>query len=91
MDDFLVQATHFFLSVKAPDLKEQVDAAMDSIKNGSSLESKQKKLLGFILFGYTMALGPQSFAQAERVSSEIGVQEEMLMYAKDWINYPKKK
>lgn len=91
MNAFLEKAAKFFIEVKAPELREKVDTALKAIEAGTPLEDKFKKLLGFILFSYSMNIGPPVFLQAEWTAEEIGVAEELKEYAKDWINYAKSK
>jgi hypothetical protein len=90
MDKFLQDATNWFTTIKAPDLKEKVDSAMDKIAKGEPLEDNYKKLFGFILFDYSMHMWPLSFIDAEEVGEKIGVTEEIKYYANDWINHSKK-
>lgn len=89
-NEFLKNAAEWFYTVKAPDLKEKVNSGLLCIDSGKALESNYKKLFGFILFDYSMHKGPLFFLEAEEVAKEIGVTDELLEYAQDWINYSRK-
>lgn len=87
---FLVDAADWFTSVKAPGLKEKVEAGMVMIKKQLPLDDKNRKLFGFFLFSYSMDQGPLSFFPAQVTAAEIGVLAEMVEYAENWINHNKR-
>lgn len=80
----------WFATVKAPDLKEKIDAGLKEIESGQQLTENYRKLFGFMLFSYAMNHGPHTFFMVERVSEEIHVTEEFKQYANDWNNHSKK-
>lgn len=88
---FLKKAADWFILIKAPDLSEHVKAAINCVKEKQALDDKQKKLLGFFLFGYSMYMGPAYFDLIEDCAKEIGVTEEVEYYANDWIQYRQSK
>lgn len=90
-NNFLQKAADWFITIKAPDLKEKVLTGLETVKNDQALNENQKKLFGFILFDYSMHLGPLTFFDSEDAAKEIGVTEEVKYYAIDWINHSKKK
>lgn len=91
MNDLFSRAITFFTEVKAPDLKEKVNEVVELYKAGTTLEEKHRKLFGFILFSYSMNIGPSIFLEVEDAIKEIGVEAEFKEYAQDWINYSKSK
>lgn len=91
MNEFLKQAAWWFVTVKAPDLKEKVEAGLDMIEGQPTLDDKYRKLFGFILFDYSMHMGPLSFGIAEKAATEIGVLVELAESANSWIEYSKNK
>lgn len=85
--DILGSAVAWFLMVKAQHLMERLFLGLDMIKSKQPLDSNYKKMFGFILFDYSMHLGPASFLKCEEAAREIGVLSEMHEYAKDWVDY----
>jgi hypothetical protein len=90
MQLFLNQAAEWFTTIKAVDLSEAVRTSLELIEKKQALADNQKKLIGFILFDYSMHQGPQSFLKAEEAARNVGVLDEMMFYANDWMNYSKK-
>jgi hypothetical protein len=81
----------WFIGEKAPHLKDKVLDILEALEKNDPLTDGQKKGLGFILFDYCMHKGPESFIVAEKEAREIGVLEYMTQYARDWIEFSKKK
>lgn len=84
---FLHEIADWFTAVKAPDLKDKVSEAVANIDNSIELTDKQRKLLGFICFSFSMNHGPSSFIGVEMCVKDIGVGNEFHEYAKDWIDH----
>lgn len=85
----LDSATHWFITMKAPDLKSRVEEGLQIISEGKSLHGNYKKLFGYIFFAYAMHFGPPTFIECENATKELGVIDEMSDYAKDWLEYKK--
>jgi hypothetical protein len=88
---FLLSACDWFTTIKAPDLLEKVNKAIEIINAGNPLEGNYKKLVGFILFDYSMHQGPPSFEIAAKTAELFDVTAEFVEYALDWMAYSNRK
>ena len=91
IDKFLQEVANWFMTIKAPQLKDKVINGINILESGQPLEGNLKKLFGFMLFSYSMNHGPASFIAIELLVEEISVSDEFKYYAKDWIDYNKTK
>jgi hypothetical protein len=57
----------------------------------SLLTEKQRKMIAFSLFSMGMRMGPSSFEDFESIVQKIGIENEFVEYAKDWIGYAERK
>lgn len=83
----LKEIAEWFIAAKAPDLKEKINEGLKIIESGQPLDSKHKKLFGFMLFSHSMNYGPLYFLTVEEIAKQISVTEELKDYANDWINH----
>lgn len=89
MNEFLQLAAEWVVANEVPNLKGPVEKAIEEINAQCCLDGKTKILVGFVLFAYCMHKGPLTFMQAEKTATELGVLNEMLEYAEDWIAHSK--
>lgn len=85
------EVTDWFITSKAPDLKEKVEIVLKTLDEGKPLEGIHKKLFGFMLFSFSMNQGPASFIGIELLAKELQVTEELKEYSNSWINSSKTK
>lgn len=90
MNNQLKEIAEWFTAAKAPDLKDKILSGLEIIESGKSLDDNYKKLFGFMLFSHAMNYGPLYFRTMEEIAEQIGVTDELMYYAKDWIDYSKK-
>lgn len=74
-----------------PQLAEMISFIEVDIIEGNHLPDNRKKFIGFMLFSYSMFLGPQSFFEIEKLSVQHGVENEIKFFAENWISYCRKK
>jgi hypothetical protein len=86
----ILEVANWFIKVKAPDLKDKINAGLKMLEAKEPLQDGYKKLFGFMIFSFSMNHGPASFFGAEALAKEIDVLEEMKSYAKNWISHSKK-
>lgn len=86
----ITKIANWFIEVKAPDLKDKINAGLKMLENKEPLKDSYKELFGFMLFSYSMAHGPTSFFDMEKLAKEISVLDEMKVYAEKWISHSKK-
>lgn len=78
------------MEYKAPEKKEQVMICIEVIELKNQLSAEQKKLLGYILFSYSMRFGPAIFTPIQQAAIEIGVKKELEECAKSRIRKGRK-
>ena len=87
---FVSEVAYWFKTIKAPSLKEKVDDALKCLEEEKPLEENQRKLLGFMLFSYSMNHGPASFIGIRFLTEDLGVEKEFKEYAQSWIDHSNK-
>jgi hypothetical protein len=63
-----------------------IDETIQAIESDTSLELPQKKLMGLMLFSFSMHFGPEVFTMISYMAKEIDVSEQLQEYAMDWVN-----
>lgn len=89
--EYLKKAVDWFIKEKSKDIGQSAINYLEKINRKEDLQENEKKALGFILFTYTMHLGPTSFIQAEITATESGLKDQFMFYADDWIKYSNSK
>lgn len=87
---YLREVTDWFVLIKAPELKEEIEKGLKLIESDQPLEGNTKKLFGFMLFSFSMNHGPASFIGVELLAKKISLTEEFKEYAQNWINHSNK-
>jgi len=80
MDPLLDKIIVWFTTVKAPQLADPFNACREIIEKGTALNEKQREAFGFMLFSYSMNIGPSAFFDVEDLAEKLGVKK--LLYCK---------
>lgn len=88
MNALLILIAKWFADFKDSEIGSHINSVIvPKIDNGSTLEEKEKDLLGFVLFSYSMNRGPVVFLPVQELAEGLGITDNYAKYAKDWINY----
>lgn len=82
-------AFEWFGTHKAPSLRAEVDKGIKKLDADEEIPDNWKKFFAFILFSYSMNMGPTTFFAVEEAVKEIGVGRHFEEYANNWITHSK--